>query len=132
MDLHHFFAGGNSSKSPVTSSSSEQDEFSNIETLELDPLPKKHSSANISKSSQGKYNKKWEKDFLCLEYDHDYEGVFCKICRKHESQSLHNTGGVWTTKPFKNWMKAVEEMRAHSKSSSHIRNSESELLAAKR
>ena len=82
LDLHHFFAGANSSKSPFTSSSSEQDEFSDVESLELDP-PLKNSSANISKSSQRKYNKRWEKDFLWLEYDHNYEGAFCKICRRH-------------------------------------------------
>ena len=91
MDLHHFFAAVNSSKSPVTSSSSEQDEFSDVESFELDPPPKKHCSANISKSSQRKYNKQWQKDFLWLEFDHNYEGAFCKICRKHESQSLQNT-----------------------------------------
>ena len=66
-----------------------------------------------------------------MEYDHHYQGAFCKVCRKQEPQSLKKTGGAWITKPFKNWKKAVEKMRAHSKSDSHIKLYEVELLAAR-
>ena len=41
--------------------------------------------------------------------------------RSVESRSLSHlkkTGGAWITKPFKNWKKAMEKMRAHSKSDS--------------
>ena len=56
---------------------------------------------------------------------------FCKVCRKQEPQSLQKTGGAWITKPFKNWKRAVEKLRAHSKSDSHIKHCEAELLAAR-
>ena len=48
--------------------------------------------------------------------------------RKQEPQSLQKTGGTWITKPFKNRKKAVEKMRAYSKSDCR---SEAELLAAR-
>lgn len=50
--------------------------------------------------------------------------------RSVESRSLSylkKTGSAWITKPFKNWKKAVDKMRAHS----HIKHCESELLAAR-
>ena len=68
---------------------------------------------------------------MWLEYDYNYQGAFCKVCRKREPQSLKKTGGAWVTKPFKNLKKAVEKMRAHSKSNSHINHCEAELLAAR-
>jgi len=46
---------------------------------------------------------------------------------QHTSQK---TGGAWITKPFKNWEKAVERMRAHAKSDAHIRCSEAEVTAS--
>jgi hypothetical protein len=73
-----------------------------------------------SKSSSRKYQKKWEKDFTWLEYDADCDGAFCKLC-KTSGKSLERTGGVWTTKQFTNWKKAVEKMKAHAKSDAHIR-----------
>ena len=71
------------------------------------------------------------KDFLWLEYDHNYQEEFCKVCRKQVPQSLKKNGSAWITKPFKNWKKAVEKRRAHSKSDSHIKHCEAELLAAR-
>ena len=68
---------------------------------------------------------------MWLEYDHHYQGAFCKVCKKQDPQSLQKTGGAWITKPFKNWKKAVEKIRAHSKSDSHIKHCEAELLAAR-
>ena len=44
---------------------------------------------------------------------------------------LQCTGGVWVTKPFKNWKKAVEKMKAHSRSDSHSHATQA-MLAAKR
>ena len=79
-----------------------------------------------SKSSSRKYQKKWEKDFTWLEYDADCDGAFCKLC-KTSGKSLERTGGVWTTKPFTNWKKAVEKMKAHAKSDAHIRVSQASL-----
>ena len=76
-----------------------------------------------SKSSSRKYQKKWEKDFTWLEYDADCDGAFCKLY-KTSGKSLERTGGVWTTKPFSNWKKAVEKMKAHAKSDAHIRASQ--------
>ena len=68
---------------------------------------------------------------MWIEYDENYQGAFCKICRKREPHSIQKTCGVWITKPFKNWKKAVEKMRAHAKSDAHLRHAEAELLAAR-
>ena len=124
MDLHSYFEVASSSKSLSASvGSGEVDSQSfDVESLEPHP-PKKHCSAKSKEiSTQRKYNKKWEKDFLWLEYDHNYHGAFCKVCRKQEPQSLQKTRGTWITKPFKNWKRAVEKMRTHSKSDSHIKS----------
>ena len=37
------------------------------------------------------------------------------------------TGGVWAAKPFINWKKAVEKMKAHAKSDAHIKASQAAL-----
>jgi len=85
-----------------------------------------------AKSGQRKYSKKWEKEFLWLGYDKNYQEAFCKTCLENGHHSSQKTGGAWITKPFKNWKKAVEKMCAHAKSDTHIRHSEAELLAAKK
>ena len=72
-----------------------------------------------SVSTKRKYSKSWEKDFSWLYYDEDSEGAFCKICKQSGISDLQHTGGVWVTKPFKNLKKAVEKMKAHSRSDSH-------------
>ena len=82
---------------------------------------------------QRKYNKKWEKDFPWLEYDENYQGAFCKVCRKLGSQghTSQGSGDVWITKPFQNWKKAVQKMKAHASGESHIRHLEAEPTAKK-
>ena len=100
----------------VAGCSEDDSQNSDVESLEPHPPKKKPCSAKSKEiSTQRKYNKKWEKDFLWLDYDHNYQGAFCKVCRKQEPQSLKKTGGAWITKPFKNWKKTVEIMRVHSK-----------------
>ena len=56
-----------------------------------------------------------EKDFSWLVYNEGCKGVFCKVCRISR-KSLQQTQGIWVTKPFTNWKKAVEKMRAQEKS----------------
>ena len=54
--------------------------------------------------------------------------------RSVESRSLSHfkkTGGAQITKLFKNWKRAVEKIREHSKSDSRIKHCEAELLAAR-
>ena len=96
MDLRHYFSASTSKQSsvPTTSSSSNSEDHEQLfsDSVSLEPPPKKSlsSTANYrakskyrAKSSrQRKYNKKWEKDFPWLEYDENYQGAFCKICRK--------------------------------------------------
>ena len=78
-------------------------------------------------------NKKWEMEFPRLDYDENYQGAFCKVCRKFEShsQTSKGNGGVRITKPFQNWRKAVEKMKANTSSESHMRYLEAELTAKK-
>ena len=69
-----------------------------------------HSSS--SSSSTRSYLKKWEQEFTWLEPT---------IVMVHK-RSPGKTGGIWTTKPFSNWKKAIEKLRAHAKSNAHIRS----------
>lgn len=59
MDLHHYFGAASSSRSDSATFSNSEDSDSDIESLEKPGPSKKHCSG---KSSQRKYNKKWEKD----------------------------------------------------------------------
>ena len=84
MILCTLFAAASSSKSTTVTSDGEKDET-------LHPSsPKRQctgSSATASSTTQCKYNKQWEKEFPWLEHDENYQGAFCKVCRKSGSQS---------------------------------------------
>ena len=96
-----------------------------------DRLPRDHIQRTVSSpaATSRNYNKKWEKDFPWLEYDGNFQGAFCKICRKAKirGQSSQGSGGVWVTNPFQNWKKAVEEMKVHARSASLLRQVEAQL-----
>ena len=119
----------------VRSSSSSSDS-STEEEIEAPPTKKPYVSKpkllkkllkyRTTSSSSRKYKKRWEKDFQWLKYDAGCEGAFCKLC-KTSGQSLEQTGGVWTTKPFTNRKKAVEKIKAHTKSDAHIAASQATL-----
>ena len=123
IDIRNFF-GSSSSKS---GSESEEDS-----TNEAPPF-KRPCAVPSSAATSRKYNKKWEKDFPWLEYDGNFQGAFCKICRKIETrgQSSQGSGGVWVTKPFQNWKKAVQNMKEHVRSESHLRQVEAELIVSR-
>ena len=118
MDSCSFFGSSSkpstsSSRISSTSNSDESDEEIEVIPSKKKPCicklspPKKHPKYH-RRSSNRKYLKAWEKDFSWLEYDADSEGTFCKVCKTfHSGRSLERTGGVWTTKPFTNWKKAV-------------------------
>ena len=141
MDIRSFFGASSSKSAPIASSSESEhsDSDSEAECLEPSPpkkhcvsptVPEKRCTKSRPLSSKWKYNKKWEEDFPWLEYDEDYRGAFCKFCRKR-GKSLQRTGGAWITTPFKNWKKATEKMRAHSKSDVHIQSCDAELAATR-
>ena len=130
MDLRAFCAVASSSKSTTVSSDIEEDESLHSSS------PKRQCTRPTTPArgtTQRKYNKKWEKDFPWLEYDENYQGAFCKVCRKSGSQghTSQGSGGVWITKPFQNLKKAVQKMKAHASSESYIRHLEAELTAKK-
>ena len=138
MDIS-FFGGASSSKSTDVSSSSEDEIDSNQSDTEcLEPSPAKKRLTVHEKrrrkyrpvTSSRKYNKKWEESFDWLTFDENFRGAFCKVCRKR-GISLQRTGGTWISKPFKNWMKAIEKMKAHAKSDIHIQSCEAEMAAAR-
>ena len=81
-----------------------------------------------------KYNRKWEQDFTWLEY---WKLSKCKVhivkCaesqRESQSQASQGSSGVCVTKPFQNWKKVIQNMKAHAGGETHIRYVEAELLA---
>ena len=54
--------------------------------------------------------------------------MFCKQCKK-AGKSLQRTGGTWVTKPFTNWKKTLEKMKAHSQSDIHVQACQASMLA---
>ncbi len=133
MDLKSFASTSTSVES--TLGSSEDESHSECEEPSQ---PKKHCGSITTKGKKGKYCSKsstrkyckiWEKTFDWLDYDKDRDGAFCKICKKFSSLPSQKSGGVWVTKPFSNWKKGVEKMKAHEKSSSHCLAKESALAA---
>ena len=147
MDIRSCFGEASTqstSASRLDSSSSDSEDESEVESLELEVSPPKKqctstvrlSTPTLTKKrakhrstiSSRKFNTKWEKDFSWLEYDEDCKGAFCKVCRK-SGKSLQRTGGVWVTKTFTNWKKAVEKMKAHEKSLLHSQANQAALAA---
>lgn len=111
MDIRKYFTSSSSSKSVSSNSEVKTRGVKSTDDRASDmPTTKRPCEVPSSMPSRN-YNKKWEKDFPWLEYDGNFQGAFCKLCRKGESrgQSLQGSGGVWITKPFQNWKKAVEK-----------------------
>ena len=71
--------------------------------------------------------------FSMVTYDENYQGAFCKICRmpdsETQSQTSQGSGGVWVTRPFQNWKKAIQKIKVHASSETHVRHCEAGLLA---
>ena len=42
------------------------------------------------------------------------------------TQTSQGSGGVWVTKPFQNWKKAVEKIRTHERNDNHKKQIEAE------
>ena len=130
MNNHNFF-DSSSSKSTTSNlrEGSESEEDSTNET----PPSKRPCAVPSSSATSRKYNKKWEKDFPWPEYDGNFQGAFYKVCRKVETrgQSSQGSGGVWVTKPFQNWKKAVQKLKEHASSESHLRQVEAELIVSR-
>ena len=138
MDLRRYFQSASSSsakdsacasRSSVPTASIESDHSDN-ELVEdtLDDLQPRPAKKPCTSTTARKYRKEWEKDFLWLEYDEDTEGVFCKVCRQ-AGKSYQQSGGVWVSKPFSNWKKVVEKMKAHERSENHIQAKDAVLVA---
>ena len=130
MDIRNFF-GSSSSKSATPSLREVSSGSESEEDLTSEAPPSKRPCAVPSSAATSRKYKKWETDFPWLEYDGNFQSAFCKICRKAETgaQSSQGSGGVWITKPFQNWKKAVQKMKAHASSEFHVRQVEAELLA---
>ena len=120
MDICNFF--GSSSFKSATSSLREGPESEEDSTNKAPPS-KRPCAVPSSAATSRKYNKKWEKGFPWLEYDGNCQGACCKICRKVETrgQSSQGNGAMCVTKPFQNWKKAVQKMKEHASSESHLR-----------
>ena len=50
------------------------------------------------------------------------------ICKKR-GVALERTGGAWITKPFQNWKHAIEKMKKHEESETHIQSCAAEAAA---
>ena len=108
MDIRSFFgsSGASSSQAQPTAvqseeeyESSDSDAESQTECLEPSPAKKKksvdvkHRSKSRQATSIRKYNRKWEERFNWLIFDDNFQGAFCKVCRKR-GVSPQRTGGM--------------------------------------
>ena len=136
QDLRHYFSTVASSKGNSGDSESDSEVLAPTSPKKLctssssQPESKQRRAKSRPVSSKRHYNKKWEREFPWLEYDEDHQGAFCKDCKKR-GMSLERTGGTWVTKPFNNWKKALEKMRAHSQSDGHIQSCVAQIAAAR-
>ena len=55
--------------------------------------------------------------------------VLFAVCKQTTAES--DTRGVWVTKPFQNWKKGTERMKAHKRSNLHTRASQALLVISK-
>lgn len=103
-----------------------------------DPLENQSTLASSSKNkrvSTRNYNIIWESDYPWLYFDSHRDGAFCKLCEKHvftNSASFDSSGGIFITKPFKNFKKALGregKLSKHAYSVSHIRSVEQKKLS---
>ena len=118
-----------------SSSSKDVESASDSSDSELDESgpPNKKTCREKSRllKSKRKYSKNWEKDFHWLVYDEDIDGAFCNVCKQVTAQrNTHHTGGVWISKPFRNWKKATEKMRALEKSTLHTTATQAVLITS--
>ena len=132
MDIRSYFGSSTSSKSSVAISSfSARDSSSSDSDTGEPPAKKAHREKFRPLNTTRKYSKSWEKQFSWLEYDVDIDGAFCRVCKQTTSDSsTQHTGGVWVTKPFRNWKKAVQKMKAHEASALHSQASQALLLTS--
>ncbi len=77
-------------------------------------------------SDKRKYQKKVGEGIYLVGVDADSNGAFCKLCKKF-GRPLERTGGVWMTRPFTNWKKEVEKMKAHAQTQVHSQAREDAL-----
>lgn len=136
QDLNNYFTTAASSKNNSGDSESDSEvlaptspkKLCTTTTFQTEQEQRRTKSRPVSNKRH--FKKQWEREFHWLEYDEDLQGAFCKVCKKG-GKSLERTGGTWVTKPFNNWKKAVEKMRAHSQSNGHIQSCETQIAAAR-
>ena len=132
MDIHSFF--GASTSSSVASSSTHMEKGSSCSDSNSDfaePPSKKACGELIQPlTTKRKYSKNWENEFSWLVYDEDINGAFCRVCKQTTAESATQfTEIVGVTKPFQNWKKATERMKAHGRSSLHTQASQALLVS---
>ena len=122
VDLHSYFGVASSSKSVSASVGRSEDDLLSSDVESLEPHPPKNIvqlnprryRPNESITRNGKrISCGWNMTTIIKEH-------FVRSVESRSLSHLKKTGGAWITKPFKNWKKAVEKRKAHSKSDSHI------------
>ena len=131
MDISSFF--GASTSSSVASSSTHMEKGSNCDSDIAEPPSKKACTELIQPlTTKRKYSKNWENEFSWLVCVEDISGAFCRVCKQTSAESAtQHTGGVWAIKPFQNWKKATERMKALERSSLHTQASQALLVISK-
>ena len=56
---------------------------------------------------------------------------FAEFVNRQQQKELHSTQGVCVIKPFQNWKKAAERMKAHERSSLHTQPNQALLVISK-
>ena len=126
-DICSFF--GASTSSSVASSSTNTEKGSNCSDIAEPPSKKVCRELIQPSKTKRKYSKNWENEFSWLVYDEDINGAFCRVCKQTTAEST--TQEVFGSKPFQNWKKATERMKAHERSSLHTQASQALLVISK-
>lgn len=128
MDIRSFFKASTSVSVARSSPPKEIDSSSDSDSTDEPPPKKIHMEKSQPQTNKRHYSKTWEKKFSWLIYDGDVDDCYCQVCK--QSTPDGRSGGVWVTKPFQNWKKAIEKMRAHEQSSVHVRASQALLITS--
>lgn len=77
--------------------------------------------SSFPKNKEGRsFQKKWYENNTWLEYSPSLDTMFCFSCRLFLNEEKHKSHKTWKTEGVNQWRKALEKIKEHSASESHM------------
>lgn len=111
-------------KKPRSATSTPETSVEVPSEIPVEPNPTPTTSTNTIRKGKGRsFQSSWEKTFMWVEYDQESDKVFCKTCKKADSDGLFmfstKREATFISTGFSNWKKALEKFKAHEKTDAH-------------